>query len=262
MERPTLYHADSSYYSMIARLALAERGMEYDSRLLDIHAKAEQLEPWYARIQPAMTVPAMTCAERVLTSSRDILEFAGAGSPLVPADRAAMDEWLDRHYGFEIENLTIGRMVKTNPLFRSFFLKSLAKLRDLCLQRAEEQPDLAEAYRRKAQQDADRLDTFAAPGPYDESLRQAQEHLDALEERLAASEWIAGPAYSLADVVWTNFLARMCFVGKEDEVRSRPHVHAWWERVRARPSFQQADVWTSLRPGKVLHILWEKFWPH
>lgn len=262
MEKCTLYHADSSYYSMIARLGFAEKGASYESRLLDIHAQTEQLEPWYARIQPAMTVPALVCGDERVGSSREILEFVDArfpGPALVPPDRAPMDAWLDRHYGFEIENLTIGKLASTNPLFRTFFLGSLRKLVGVCRDRAREHPDLAEAYEHKAQQDERRLETFGGSGVYEESLRLARGHLDALEEQLRGGPWIAGEVYSLADVVWTNFLARLCFVRKEDEIRSRPAVHEYWERVRSRPSFAQADVWTSLRPGKILHMLWEKF---
>lgn len=266
MEDCTLYHADSSYYSMIARLGFAEKGARYVSRLLDIHSRVEQMEPWYARIQPAMTVPVLVCAEETVRSSREILDFVDArfeGPALAPVDRTAMDAWLDRHYGFEIENLTIGKLAKVNPLFRTFFLSSLRKLVQVCQERAKEHPDLAEAYLHKAEQNTRRLETFGGTGVYEESLQLAQGHLDALEAQLAGGgPWLVGEAYSLADVVWTNFLARLCFLHKEDEIRSRPAVHAYWERVRARPSFQEADLWTSLRPGKILHLLWEKFFPH
>lgn len=264
MEKCTLYHADSSYYSMIARLGFAEKGASYESRLLDIHAHPEQLEPWYVRLQPAMTVPTLVCGDERVCSSREILEFVDArfeGPALVPADRAVMDAWLDRHYGFEIENLTIGKLASTNPLFRTFFLGSLRKLVGVCRDRAREYPDLAEAYEHKARQNEHRLETFGGSGVYEESLGLARGHLDALEAQLDG-RFLAGEAYSLADVVWTNFLARLCFLHKEDEIRSRPAVHEYWERVRARPSFAQADVWTSLRPGKILHMLWEKFFPH
>jgi hypothetical protein len=39
---PTLYHSEGSYYSMIARLCLAEKGVAYKSRLVDLHTQTEQ----------------------------------------------------------------------------------------------------------------------------------------------------------------------------------------------------------------------------
>jgi len=57
-------------------------------------------------------------------------------------------------------------------------------------------------------------------------------------------------------VVWTVFVARFHFVGREDEIARRPHVARWWASRRGRPCFRAADVWTRLRPlgmlGQVL----------
>lgn len=40
--KPRLYHALSSYYSMIARLALIEGGIAYEPVVVDIHLKMVQ----------------------------------------------------------------------------------------------------------------------------------------------------------------------------------------------------------------------------
>jgi glutathione S-transferase len=45
MTAPRLYHALSSYYSMIARLALVEGGVVYESVVVDIHLKMVQQQP-------------------------------------------------------------------------------------------------------------------------------------------------------------------------------------------------------------------------
>ena len=39
---PTLYHAESHYASMVARLGLVERGCAWRSRVMDIHNHTEQ----------------------------------------------------------------------------------------------------------------------------------------------------------------------------------------------------------------------------
>ena len=30
---------------------------------------------------------------------------------------------------------------------------------------------------------------------------------------------------------------------------TRPNVARWWSRIRARPSFESADVWVAMKPG-------------
>ncbi|KAF2647733.1 glutathione S-transferase [Lophiostoma macrostomum CBS 122681] len=61
-------------------------------------------------------------------------------------------------------------------------------------------------------------------------LRQV---LDYHETILAEREWLAGSNFSLIEVFnapWFNFLAER--LGYSKEIESRPHVQAWWERVR------------------------------
>ena len=74
--RSTLYHAASSYYSMIARLALVEAGVAFESHPVDIHRRQQQSEPWYALLNPNMTVPTLVLPDRILDQSRDIAEYA------------------------------------------------------------------------------------------------------------------------------------------------------------------------------------------
>src|ERR1700748_2147568 len=73
---PRLYHTPSSYYSMIARLALAEGRIAYEPVFVDIHFRATQQKPDYVRLNPNMTVPTLVLADRILHQSRDIAEYA------------------------------------------------------------------------------------------------------------------------------------------------------------------------------------------
>lgn len=50
-----LYHAAPSFFSQIARLALAEKGATYSRREIDIHMRMDQISPEYAKIHPEMT---------------------------------------------------------------------------------------------------------------------------------------------------------------------------------------------------------------
>ena len=96
-EKPRLFHAPSSYYSMIARLALAEGGVDYKPVFVDIHVRMTQQSPDYARLNPNMSVPTLVMPGRNLDESRLIAEFAFG---LADVDLDAVTQyWLDLHYG-------------------------------------------------------------------------------------------------------------------------------------------------------------------
>ncbi len=67
---------DASYFSMIARLALEEAGIDYEPVFADIHVRSGQQSRAYARLNPNMTVPTLVLPGRVFDQSRDILSFA------------------------------------------------------------------------------------------------------------------------------------------------------------------------------------------
>ena len=95
-EKPRLFHAPSSYYSMIARLALAEGGVDYKPVFVDIHVRMTQQSPDYARLNPNMSVPTLVMPGRNLDESRLIAEFAFG---LADVDLDAVTQyWLDLHY--------------------------------------------------------------------------------------------------------------------------------------------------------------------
>jgi glutathione S-transferase len=79
------------------------------------------------------------------------------------------------------------------------------------------------------------------------SRRDMATHLDRLGEQIERSggPWIAGERFTLADVSWLVILDRLAeadwdawFWGDD----RRPAVAAYWERLRARPSFESAIV--------------------
>ncbi|WP_437796091.1 glutathione S-transferase family protein [Sorangium sp. So ce693] len=252
--RLRLHHAASSYYSMIARLALVERGVPFESVSVDIHRRAQQLAPDYARLNPNLTVPTLQVDGRVLSQSRDILLFAFGTT------EAALDDatrgWLDRHYAFPIEELTFGWLLSWNPLARPAVRRTLVATEKRLRQLATEHADLADIYARRAEVFAGRIKTFDPKGVvamFGERKRAAFELLDALDDALAdGREPLVPGGYGPADVVWTVFLARMGFVRLDAEIARRAHLARYAKAVKARPSFREADVWDRLSPLKLL----------
>ncbi len=252
--KPRLYHALSSYYSMIARLALVEGGIAYESVAIDIHLRMVQQQPDYVRLNPNMTVPTLVLPDRILDQSRDIAEHAlGVGDATLDGDTKA---WLDLHYGYPIEELTFGGLLARSPLARIMIPKRLESVRCRLLERAARNSDLAEIYEERAEVFAERVHTFdpAAVARLSGKRRaEAIGFMDRLEQTLHDGRAVlVPPAYGVADVVWTVFLARMEFVGLGAELQKRPALAGYWRAMQARPSFGAADIWTKLHVFRLI----------
>ena len=250
-----LYQAPSSYYSMIARLALAEGGVAYDPVFMDIHARASQQSPDYVKLNPNMTVPTLVMPGRILDESRLIAEFAlGVTDDTIDAETR---HWLDLHYAFPIEELTFGGFLEHNRMARLMIPRRLAQIRDRLTALAAANPDLAGVYRARAAVFAERCRIFDPAHAV--QLAEARRHealgfMDQLETSLASSgaPVLVPPAYGVADVVWTVFLGRMEFAGMGAEITRRPALARYWQKMQAKPSFAAADIWTKLHLARLI----------
>ena len=255
--KPRLYHTPSSYYSMIARLALAEGGIAHERVFVDIHFRLSQQQPDYVRINPGMTVPTLVLADRILDQSRDIAEYA-LGSPLNHETKTWRETktWLDLHYGYPIEELTFGGILARNPLARIMIPKRLEATRRQLLAHAARNPDLAAVYEARAAVFAERVSTFEPDAVVKLSERRRTEaigFMDRLEQTLRDGRAVlVPPAYGIADVVWTVFLGRMEFAGLGAEIPKRPALARYWSVLQARPSFSAADIWTKFHVGRLI----------
>lgn len=251
---PELYHAPSSYFSMIARLAIAEAGIGYRPIFIDIHYRSSQQSPAYARLNPHMTVPTLAFSGSVICQSREILELSAR-----EANQKLNDEvisWIDLHYKFPVEELTFGRLLAHNPLARALIPARLASARRRLLRQASLCPDLAAAYEARAAVFAEREQTFdpnSAVRLAAMRRREAINLLDRLEKQIRDGRAvIVPPSYSAADVVWTVFLARMQFVGLGNEILTRPNICRYWAAMVERRSFKTADIWTKMDLGRLI----------
>ena len=252
--KPRLYHTPSSYYSAIARLALAEGDVSYEPVFVDIHFRRDQQRPDYVRLNPHMSVPTLVLPDRILDQSRAIAGYA------LSVDEATLDpeanSWLDLHYGFPIEEVTLGGMLAHNPVARFMFPKMLDRAHRRLLALATENPDLAKAYKARAELFAERIRIFdpaAAIRLFKRRRAEAIDIMDRMDRTLADDRAVmAPPAYGIADTVLTVFLARMEFVGLSADVAKRPALVRYWRVMQARPSFAAADVWTKPHPARMI----------
>jgi glutathione S-transferase len=253
-EPPRVYHAASSYYSMIARLALIEAGRPFTPVKLDIHRRMGQFEPDYVRLNPNMTVPTLVIEDGPLSDSRLIL-FHAFGRHEEQADDATR-RLVALQYDFPIDELTFSWLLRWNPLARRFVPGKLAAAERRLRGLADSHPDLADLYRRRADVFAARHHTFdsqAVAALYESRRTAALSRLDSIASELSDGRTVlVPPSYGPADVVWTVFLARMRFIRLHAELARRPAVARYYAAMAERPSFKAADIWPSLNPLKLI----------
>lgn len=255
-----LYSNDSSYYSMIARLVLAEKGVAYDLHKIDIHIKMEQFDPEYVKIQPNMTVPTLVCDGVTVGDSHKILFFVNENFPganLYPeADAKAINESLARHYDFSIEDLTMGNAMRKSPIAKFALSKGLKKASQRCTILMTTHPELKEACEKKIQLEEQRYkEILSADNNYEQVKRRAVELCDMLEGKLSTNDFAASNQYTLADVVWTVFLARLFMIKFDYLIAERKNLQEYWQRMTMRDSFAKANLWTKMKPAFLLKVI-------
>ena len=78
----TLYHGRTSVCSLKARLALAEKALNFDSRLLTL--RGDQFEPQYLKLNPNAVVPTLVHDDSVIIESTVIMHHVDEAFPGVP----------------------------------------------------------------------------------------------------------------------------------------------------------------------------------
>lgn len=252
-EVPTLYHTDTSYYSQVVRLVLAEEGVEYRSRGTDIHANPEQVSPWYIRINPNCNVPTLIYKGKPVVESKDIsiliIDQISNDHKLLPssADREKVLELVELHYeACNIEQVTMGSMMANNKIVGMMMPKkqrnNIAALEKV----KREHPDMAEFVDARIPVLQERLKNWADPAAQrDQALGPLNSALDNLEKKLEESggPFLCGGEYTLADCLFTCVLARLGMISMLGETfKSRPKLGEWWARIETRPSFKAAGI--------------------
>jgi glutathione S-transferase len=256
-----LYHNALSLCSMKTRVCMAELGVRYKSHAIDLieTGSYETLSRRFLAVNPAGTVPVLVHRGHPVYESHEQIRYAAAHAPagapsLVPVDserKAAMDRWIDRSsltddpirhpeksIGNAIPRLTLqifAAMIEKIP-YRNI-------VEGLLFHWDRKRPILFLTLKARG------LEGMPALRPLMELMavgrRHVHAHLDALEQQLAGSggPWILGDAFTLADVSWLVIFERLRQVDNEHVFLGagrRPACAAYWERLKARPSYTAA----------------------
>lgn len=263
MEPVLLYSVPPSFYSQIARLVLAEKGVAWRTRMIAAGPPIfESYRPWYMKLNPGGTVPTLVHNGDVVADSYLIAEYAERtfdGPPLFPEDpgeRAEMERWVASYRGISLRELSYGsgKMKRIGAFVNRLRVRRLHAL-------ADRHPELAGIYRAK-ERDIQGFADHAVDDAHVAGLNRLLTGLfDELDKVLADRPWIAGENYSLADVVWTVTVARLLAMGDTRPLDGRPALSRWFEAARRRPSYDKADVWDHFKPAAIIRIMAGKLWP-
>lgn len=245
-----LYHHDASTCSQKVRICLAEKGVDWENRQVDLGA-GENLTPEYLAINPNGVVPAFVHDGTPIIESTVMCEYVDEvwpdqGASLTPADpkkRAEMRAWL--RYIDEVPSMAV-----RVPTFQ-----------DLLIDRFKEMSE--EEYAAFRDSNTLRRDFFMrlnrtgfSDEEYENSLLQLRATVERMEKALSEEgPWIVGVQYTIADICMAPLFQRMEDLGMTNMWEAAPHVADWFERIKARPAYETAfypgsrmtDVFPQLR---------------
>jgi glutathione S-transferase len=229
-----LYHASHSTCSQKVRLVLHEKGLPFDDVKLDL-GKKDQLKPEYLALNPNGVVPTLVDDGVPIIESSVICEYLEEKyphNPLTPSDlieRARMRAWM--HY---IEEVAVGAI--RVPSFNRAFLY---RFDGLDQQRFEDEQMNVRKVRKELFQRMGSPKGFSK-AEVDRSLGELSETCRRMNEAIAKKgPWLLGEQFTLADVLVMPSIDRMADLGLSHLWEGRfPHVSAWYERLKAKPSFQ------------------------
>ncbi len=216
-------------------LCLTEKGIDWTPHHL-VLSNFEQLEPWYLDINPAGLVPALVHDDVIVTESTVINEYLEDAFPEVqlrptsPAARARMRWWTK-----QIDDVL-------HPSIRPISFTKFVTPRAARLSRA----DLDGIMARTPKKEIATLWRRVAEAPYSDQeladyLAKIRNLVETMETALSRSRWLAGDGVSLADLGMTPYFRRLVQLEKEAVWSDLPATCAWWDAIRARPSFAMFD---------------------
>jgi len=233
-----LYHGWRSSASRRVRLCLAEKGLEYESRLVDM-VKGEQHSSAYLAMNPNGVVPTLVHDGRVLYESSVVAEYLDEvfpDPPLLPAD--PYDKAVMRNFVRWIDENCLSKLIIFNwsqsmqPVASAWSESELA-------QRLARVPTAArrEAWMRVAREpytEAEKNEAMAG-------LVLLLDKMESLLEQADPHSWLMGKRFSIADIAAIPFVMRIQELNAP-AVAQHKRVSTWWEQVQQRDSFKQARI--------------------
>lgn len=233
MDKPVLYHNDMSVCAAKVRMALAEKRVEFEGIHLNLRAGDAQ-KPDYVKLNPNQVVPTLVHRGVPVIESNVICEYiddhwsAAALRPADALDRAAMRLWMKR---LDDGMHPATGVVSTCVAFRHQHLAKKPEDYQAWLANMVD-PARRERMRSCVEQGMD--SSFFA-----DALKRFDKLIGDFDRALEKGPWLAGRAFSLADIAYAPYMIRLQHLGLDDMVKRRPRVVEWVARLFDRPSYKE-----------------------
>jgi glutathione S-transferase len=251
-----LYHNDMSSCAQKVRLCLAEKGLQWESRHLDLRA-GEHQQDWYVKLNPRAVVPTLVDGDIVVPESNVINEYLDErfpDPPLKPGDpfgRAKMRLWT-KQLDEGVHDAGIAVL--------SFALAFRHQYRDkgeAGKQMLESIPDPIKRERRR-----DVIEKGLDSQFFRIAIARLLELYRDMDATLANRRWLAGDDYSIADAAFTPYVVRLDHLDVMGLLDRTPRVADWYRRLQARPSFAEAIVrWENPKYLQLMKRQGRDSWP-
>lgn len=237
-----LYHHGSSVCAAKARFFLEEKELEWQGHYIDI-LKGDQFSPEYLKVNPKAVVPTLVHDGAIVTESSNICEYLDDVfaerrlRPEAPLDRAEVRYWtkaVDEELHPACGALTF--MSSHRHTIRGLGEKGLQEFLD------STPPFSVTSNWHERKKELVRLG-FEAPGAR-QQVELYDRYLHKMEKALEARAWLAGDAFTFADVAMTPYVMRLDMLSMQGLWRNGrlPQVERWLAAIKARPTFEAA-IW-------------------
>jgi glutathione S-transferase len=259
-------HFMGSSCSQKLRIFLNLKKIPWVSHPIDLPGH-ENMQPWFLGINPRGLVPVLVDDGAVHIESNDIIQYLEKKFPapkLIPAGHdnevaALLKHEDDLH--LDLRTLSF-RFVFAPPgppkpaaALESYINNGAGTVQGL----KDHEKDVQIAFWQRASKEG-----FTDERARASALRFRTE-FDALDKALARQPYLMGDDVSVLDIAWFIYEHRLSLAGYPF-ARLHPHVHAWAEKLRARPEFakeigqlrhspEQLDAIHRARAGKTLEAV-------
>ena len=239
-----LYHYDRSTAAQRVRLGLEEKGLEWESVIVDTAmGDASQRPDNFHEFNPKGLIPLLDHDGFIIPESTLILEYLDdvfrdhkSLSPSTAQGRARMKLWMRKiDDGIHVASRTIGVCIVNRHFYKEAETKTIA--------------DYYKKMRDETRKSNDKINTeLGLESPLLKPSIQAFKNLFIeMDNQLGEQAWLAGDKFSLADISLVVYLTRLTSFQMAPLWVEQRHLSNWFDRIKNFKSYKKAvDDWGDI----------------
>ena len=239
-----LYHYDRSTAAQRVRLGLEEKGLKWESIIVDTAmGDASQRPDNFHEFNPKGLIPLLDHDGFIIPESTLILEYLDdvfrdhkSLSPSTAQGRARMKLWMRKiDDGIHVASRTIGVCIVNRHFYKEAETKTIA--------------DYYKKMRDETRKSNDKINTeLGLESPLLKPSLQAFKNLFIeMDNQLGEQAWLAGDKFSLADISLVVYLTRLTSFQMAPLWAEQQHLSNWFDRIKNFKSYKKAvDDWGDI----------------